>query len=157
MVSLIFFKQEYLAEVSYTLDENQSQFTATAEQSIQRIRERDDMNAFPIIILNDNRPVGFFVLDFGDDKLDLTDNENAVLLRSLSINPEMQGSGIGKSAMLQVDDFVRENFQYCDEIVLAVNQRNESAYHIYKKAGYTYNGKTRMGRSGPQYLMFKKL
>jgi hypothetical protein len=43
------------------------------------------------------------------------------------------------------------------KLVLAVNQKNESAYHIYLKAGYIYDGKTRIGRSGPQYLMYKKL
>lgn len=69
----------------------------------------------------------------------------------------MQGRGIGKIAMMLIDDFVRKNFKQCDEIVLAVNQKNDSAYHIYLKAGYIFDGKTRIGRSGPQYLMYKKL
>ncbi|WP_250252821.1 GNAT family N-acetyltransferase [Chryseobacterium sp. Marseille-Q3244] len=158
MVKLEFFKsEEHLSGVSYSLDESQLRFTASADQALQRIRERDDNHAFPIIILEDNIPAGFFVLDFGNDKFELTDNENAVLVRSLSVNPVMQGKGIGKIAMMQVDDFIRENFKQCDEIVLAVNQENNSAYHIYLKAGYIYDGKTRMGRNGPQYLMYKKL
>lgn len=157
MVSLQFFKQEYLSEVNYTLDENQLRFTATPLQAVQRIKERNDINAFPIAIFDDDQVAGFFVLDFGDDKLDLTDNESSVLLRSFSINPEMQGRGVGKDAMLKVTDFVTENFTHCNEIVLAVNQKNESAYHIYIQAGYVYDGKTRMGRSGLQYLMYKKL
>jgi N-acetylglutamate synthase-like GNAT family acetyltransferase len=36
------------------------------------------------------------VLDFGKDKFELTDNESSVLVRSLSVNPQMQGRGIGK-------------------------------------------------------------
>lgn len=158
MVRLEFFKpEEHRSGVSYRLDESQMRFTASASQALQSIEARDDHDAYPITILEDHVPVGFFVLDFGKDKFELTDNSNAVLVRSLSVNPEMQGRGIGKIAMALVDDFVRENFNDCDEIVLAVNQKNESAYHIYLKAGYRYDGKTRMGRSGPQYLMYKKL
>ncbi|MFP3833484.1 GNAT family N-acetyltransferase [Chryseobacterium sp. SIMBA_028] len=157
MIRLEFFKQEDLSKVSYSLDETQSRFTATAEQALQNIEKRDDNDAFPITILEDETPVGFFVLDFGNDKFELTDNENSVLVRSLSVNPEMQGKGVGKRAMMQVDTFVRAYFKDCNEIVLAVNQKNELAYHIYLKAGYIYDGKTRIGRSGPQYLMHKKV
>ncbi|PRA97747.1 GNAT family N-acetyltransferase [Chryseobacterium sp. MYb7] len=157
MIHLELFKQEDLSGVSYTLDGNQMRFTATALQALQNISERDDDDAFPITIFENDTPVGFFVLDFGKDKLELTDNENSVLVRSLSVNPQMQGKGIGKAAMMEVSDFVKDHFNTCNEIVLAVNQKNESAYHIYLQAGYIYDGKTRNGRSGPQYLMYKKL
>ncbi|MEE6127496.1 GNAT family N-acetyltransferase [Chryseobacterium arthrosphaerae] len=157
MIHLKFFTPEHLTGVSYALDENQMRFTATAQQALQNISERDDSDAFPITIFEDDIPAGFFVLDFGKDKLDLTDNQDSVLIRSLSVNPQMQGRGIGKRAMMKVDEFVREHFKNCNELVLAVNQKNDSAYHIYLQAGYIYDGKTRIGRSGPQYLMYKKL
>lgn len=157
MISLTFFKQEDFSEVNYTLDEVQQRFTATPEMALQRIRERDDAQAFAITITENAKPAGLFVLDFGEDKLDLTENKKAVLVRSLSVNPRFQGKGIGKAAMQIVDNFVRENFPDCDEIVLAVNQKNIPAYQIYLKTGYIYDGKTRIGRSGPQYLMHKKL
>ncbi|ASW74626.1 GNAT family acetyltransferase [Chryseobacterium piperi] len=157
MVSLHFYKPEDFSGVNYTLDEQQSQYTSTAEFALQRIEERNDGQGFSVTIFEDEKPAGYFVLDFGDDKLELTDNPNSALLRSLSINPELQGRGIGKTAMIKVDDFVRENFKDCDEIVLAVNQNNTSAYDLYLKVGYSFDGKTRMGRSGTQYLMYKKL
>lgn len=157
MNSLHFFKPEDISGLQYTLDETQSLFTATAEQALERIKERDDDLAHPITIFYDEKPAGFFVLDFGEDKFDLTDNKNSVLLRSFSINPQLQGKGIGKSAMLKLDDFVKEHFRACDEIVLAVNQKNISAYQLYLKAEYVFEGKTRIGRSGPQFLMHKTL
>lgn len=158
MVNLSFFNpEEHLSGVSYELDESQLQFTATAPQALQSISERDDDDAFPITILEDHVIAGFFVLDFGKDKFELTDNDHAVLVRSLSVNPEMQGKGLGRIAMMNLDDFIRNNFKDCNEIVLAVNQKNDLAYHIYLKAGYIFDGKTRIGRSGPQYLMHKKL
>lgn len=124
---------------------------------MERIKERNDPKAFAITVFEDRQPSGFFVLDFGEDKFELTDNNTSVLLRSLSINPILQGKGIGKAAMQIVGDFVKNNFPGCDEIVLAVNQKNVSAYHIYLKTGYLYDGKSRMGRSGPQYLMSRKI
>ncbi|WP_228458603.1 hypothetical protein [Chryseobacterium aureum] len=89
MIHLELFKKEDLSGVSYALDETQMRFTATAQQALQNISERDDNDAFPVTILEDDTPVGFFVLDFGEDKYELTDNENSVLLRSLSVNPQL--------------------------------------------------------------------
>ncbi|MDH6252604.1 ribosomal protein S18 acetylase RimI-like enzyme [Chryseobacterium sp. H1D6B] len=157
MVTLDFFKPEHFPELNYILDEKQLLFTATAEQALQSIKKRNDGLAHPITILYGEKAAGFFVLDSGDDKLDMTHNKNSLLLRSLSINPQLQGKGIGKSAMLEMDNFIRENFKNCDEIVLAVNVKNTSAYELYLKTGYEYEGKTRLGRSGPQYLMSKTL
>ncbi|PJJ63103.1 GNAT family N-acetyltransferase [Chryseobacterium geocarposphaerae] len=157
MVHLKFFLPEDLAGLRYVLDEKQSLYTSTAEQALERIKERGDDLAFPVSIFDDEKVAGFLVLDFGADKFDITDNPNSVLLRSLSINPEFQGKGIGKSAMLVTDEFVKKHFSTCDEIVLAVNQNNRLAYEIYLKTGYSYDGKMREGRSGPQYLMYKKL
>lgn len=157
MIQLKFFEQKDFPGVNYTLDENQLQYTATAEQALKKIEEREDTLAFPITILKDEHPCGFFVLDFGDDKLELTNNKQAMLLRSFSVNPEFQGKGIGKEAMIKVEEFVRENFKDCDEIVLAVDQGNISAFQLYGNTGYHYEGKNRIGRSGPQYIMHKKL
>ncbi|WP_294302822.1 N-acetyltransferase [uncultured Chryseobacterium sp.] len=155
MVKLQFFKTEDFAGVNYTLDETQLQYTSSAANALKRINDRNAGLEFPVTIFDTEIPVGFFTLDFGGDKMELTDNPNSVLLRSLSINPEMQGKGIGKAAMIRIDDFIREHFRDCHEIVLAVNQNNVFAYRLYEKVGYRYEGKIRIGRSGPQYLMSK--
>ena len=160
MTALQFYQPENLPELDYVLDEIQSQYTATAKQSLEKIEERSqkgDFFAYPITIFYDGKVTGFFVLDFGDDKLDLTENPSSVLLRSLSVNPDFQGKGIGKSAMIEVDHFISEHFADCNEIVLAVNEKNTSAFQLYLQTGYKFEGKTREGRSGIQFLMFKKL
>lgn len=157
MVHLKFFVPEDLSDLNYVLDEAQCLYTSTAEQALERIKERGDILAFPVTIFNDGIVVGFLVLDFGADKFDITDNSDSVLLRSLSINPALQGKGIGKSVMVIVDEFIKDHFESCDEIVLAVNQNNTIAYEIYLKTGYLFDGKVREGRSGSQFLMSKKL
>ncbi|MDR6488548.1 hypothetical protein J2799_003066 [Chryseobacterium vietnamense] len=73
MIHLAFFKPEDRSGVSYALDENQMRFTATAQQALQSISERDDNDAFPVTIFYNDQPAGFFVLDFGKDKLELTE------------------------------------------------------------------------------------
>lgn len=157
MVRLQFFKDEDLSGVNYALDETQLQYTSSAANALKRITDRNTGLEFPVTVFDHEIPVGFFTLDFGDDKLELTDRPDSVLLRSLSIHPQMQGKGTGKAAMILLDDFIQENFKDCHEIVLAVNQNNISAYQLYQRVGYRYEGKSRMGRSGPQYLMAKRI
>lgn len=157
MVSLRFYSEKDFNSVNYMLDQIQAAYTSTAAFALSRISERDTGLEFAITVFSNEKPAGFFTLDFGDDKLDATDNPDCVLLRSLSVNPEFQGRGVGKCIMLQADGFVRENFKGCNEIVLAVNHDNSSAYELYLKAGYHNGGRTKTGRNGLQYLMYKKL
>lgn len=160
MITLKFYEPEDLPELDYTLDDIQSQYTVTARQALEKIEERnrrDDFFAYPITVFYNENIAGFFVLDFGEDKFDLTENSDSVLLRSLSINPVFQGKGIGKSAMVEVDNFIKEHFSDCNEIVLAVNEPNTAAFQLYSKTGYIFEGKTKEGRNGLQYVMYKKL
>lgn len=156
MVSLKFFTKEDFSGVSYDLDDIQIKYTSSASFALNRIAQRNTGQEFPVTVLCHGVPAGFFTLDFGKDKLELTGNCNSVLLRSLSVNPAMQGRGIGKAVVAEAEQFLRSHFKDCDEIVLAVNTDNISAYDLYRKAGYLCEGKTREGRNGLQYLMAKR-
>lgn len=156
MVSLKFFTQKHLSALSYDLDKVQSGYTSSVSFALNRIAERNTGREFPVTIFCHGVPAGFFTLDFGEDKLELTGNQHSVLLRSLSVNPAMQGRGIGKAVMAEAEQFLRSHFKDCDEIVLAVNTDNIFAYDLYRKAGYLCEGKTREGRNGLQYLMAKR-
>ncbi len=145
------------ALLNYTLPENQFNFTALPELTFQRLKARKDNYAKPITILLNGVPIGFFVLDYGDDKLELTNNKNSLLVRSLSINPQFQGKGYGKTAMILVDEFVKENYPTIDELVLAVNFKNTSAYDLYLKVGYVDDGSQREWLNGMQHLLSKKI
>jgi len=159
MIILKLYKPEDLEHLNYVLDETQRSFTSSAELALQKIDERSDNLAFPVTVYHENTPVGFFVLDFGNDKMELTDNPKSVLVRSLSINPSFQGKGIGTEAMMQIPDFLKTHFdeKKTTEIVLAVNFKNTSAYQLYLKAGYEDNGNTRPWKDGFQYLLSLKL
>lgn len=146
--------------LNYDLDEVQIQFTATAPLAIRRLENRQlkgDFSAVAVTIFHDEVPSGFFILDFGSDKDELSDNPYSVLLRSFSINPKFQGKGIGKNAMNLVSDFVKKYFPHTKLVVLAVNQNNITAISLYEKTGFNFVGNMREGRSGLQKIMFKKL
>lgn len=158
MITLSFYKSEDFEDLTtYALDEQQSQFTAMPKATLEIIKEKNTGDKFPVTIFYQDKAVGFFVLDFGADKFELTENENSTLLRSLSINPDYQGKGIGKTSMIIVSDFVKDNFPECDEIVLAVNFNNKSAYDLYLKCGFEDKGKTRQMSKGWQNLLSKKI
>ncbi|MBP7173886.1 MAG: GNAT family N-acetyltransferase [Cloacibacterium sp.] len=156
-VEINFFEKKDLEQLNYCLDDVQKTFTSMPDFALERIAERNDGKAFPITIFFEKRAVGFFVLDFGEDKFGLTSNADAVLLRSLSLNPNFQQKGIAKESMFLTDDFVKTKFIDCNEIVLAVNSRNQNAYQLYMKTGYADTGKTRPFRDGFQHILTKKL
>lgn len=145
------------ALISYHLDETQAAFTRDVNYCINERKDLEDPQKTVVTILFAKYPVGFFVLDTGEDKYRYTDNPESILIRSLSLNPEYQGRGIGKEAMKLVSEFVTDRFHEIDEIVLAVNFKNEAAYHVYLKAGFEDDGKIFDGRKGPQHVLTKRL
>lgn len=158
MIRLCFYKPEDFKDLtSYALDEQQSQFTAMPELTLEVIKEKNTGGKFPVTIFYQRKAVGFFVLDFGPDKFELTENENSTLVRSLSINPAYQGKGIGKQSMNLLSDFIKAEFPDCNEVVLAVNFNNKNAYGLYLKCGFEDHGKSREMSKGFQHLLNKKI
>ncbi|STY87262.1 Uncharacterised protein [Moraxella ovis] len=97
MITLAPLSSTHQNELSYEPGDEQIQFTVLPKDWLDD--ERAD--AYKAVILDDDlhQVVGFFVLDIGQDKYRYTDNPNAVLLRSMSINPVFQGKGYAKRAL----------------------------------------------------------
>lgn len=158
MVKLAKYEHRFFEALNaYRLNEEQLQYTLTVDHSINIRKDLEDKHKTPVTILFEEVPVGFFVLDVGSDKYRLTENPNSILIRSLSINPLYQGRGIGKEAMRLVSEFVENHFEGVDEMVLAVNFKNEGAYNVYLKSGFIDDGRIADGRSGPQHVLTKRL
>ncbi len=89
MIKIDFYKPENFSELNHDLDQIQIQFTVTMRLALERLAERNSNNDFfakPITIFYEGKPVGFSVIDFGEDKMELSENKNCVLVRSLSVN-----------------------------------------------------------------------
>jgi RimJ/RimL family protein N-acetyltransferase len=133
------------------LDEAQKSFvflpSAVIDWSIQ------DKNCFPVVILFEDEPVGFFVLHHSEESQTFTENVNAIFLRAFSIDRKHQGKGFAGLAMNSLPKFVLNHFPQVVEIVLTVNENNLPAKRLYEKSGFLYKGKSKVGSSGIELVM----
>lgn len=157
MITLAPLSSTHQNELSYEPGDEQMQFTVLPKDWLDD--ERAD--AYKVVILDDDlhQVVEFFVLDIGQDKYRCTDNPNAVLLRSMSINPVFQGKGYAKRALEfnRLKNFCQSRTALCDEIVLGVNHANVSAQRLYEKIGFIRQARTVMGQKGKQGVYCLKI
>jgi len=136
---------------NYTLTDEQLRFTGTPKDAIDH--SNAEQNRYSILAVKNEKLVTFFNLHKGEGVKPFSSNDNAILIRSFSTDFYQQGKGYGKNALMLLPDFVRSNFMDIDEIVLAVNVKNEIAQALYKKCGYIDEGVREMGRSGELIVM----
>lgn len=155
MITLQLTTPAHQAALDYTLDDVQTQFTALPALWF----DDDAATHRRITILQHDEPVGFFVLDSGNDRADYSDNRNALLLRSMSVAPAHQGKGIARAALAAdvLHPFARAEFPQADEIVLGVNHANTAAIALYRTCGFADTGRTHMGLRGLQYIFSRRL
>ncbi|HET7615467.1 MAG TPA: GNAT family N-acetyltransferase, partial [Bacillales bacterium] len=134
---------------AFALPEEQAQFTALPVEKL----ERPSDERHPIVILNRDEPVGFFVLETGERLRKYTENERALLLTALSINHSEQGKGFAKAGMRILNGFVQKEFPCVDEVVLAVNMKNIAAQKMYEKSGFQDTGRRTFGSKGEQKVL----
>ncbi|WP_068984551.1 MULTISPECIES: GNAT family N-acetyltransferase [Lysinibacillus] len=148
-IELVHFSEDFVDVLNdFELPEEQCQFTALPKEiSI------DMVGQYPIVILSDNVPVGFFVLHATERVKEYTSNPNAMLLTALSIDHKQQGNGYAKKGMLALSEFIKKVFKECNEVVLVVNHKNIPAQNLYLKVGFVDNGERRMGPIGEQIVM----
>lgn len=156
MIQLVPYEEKYFkALTEYPLSEAQLKFTGHPLELLERAATNSTYN--PIIILEDQQVVGFFVLDSGEDRFYYTENLNTILLRGYSVHANCQGRGIAKESMRLLPLFVQANFPQVKEVVLGVNEANKIAQTVYLKANFIDEGKRHIGRSGMQIAMSKAL
>ncbi len=72
--------------------------------------------------------------------------DGSVYFGRLSVDPDMQGKGIGKRMALAVEDFHPDAHTF----VLDCGERSEENHYIYSKLGYRETGKTIDVPNGPR-------
>ncbi|MFC3418034.1 GNAT family N-acetyltransferase [Salinicoccus hispanicus] len=148
-VRLVRYAKNHIQDLhSFQLPEDQSRFTTLPSEY-----ENSDEGKHRIVILADDRPVGFFLLISSYRFEGYTTNQHAMLLTSFSINHKEQGKGRAKQALNKLKAFVQEEFPDCSEIVLSVNLKNTAARILYEKTGFQDTGRTIGGPAGEQCIM----
>ncbi|RQW22699.1 GNAT family N-acetyltransferase [Bacillus sp. C1-1] len=148
-IQLSFYDEQYHEVLSdFELPDSQAKFTALPED-ILNVSD----GQYRIVIVSEERPVGFFLLHSTSRVSEYTMNPNAMLLTALSIDYKHQGQGHAKKAMIELKEFVYRNFEKCDEIILAVNHKNIPAQNLYKNVGFVDTGRRKIGKIGEQFIM----
>ncbi|MCA0987639.1 GNAT family N-acetyltransferase [Guptibacillus algicola] len=135
----------------FTLSDTQLKYTSLPMPAFELSMK--DPERHPVVVLSEEKVVGFFVLHSGKGAEEYTSNKNAMLLRAFSIDQKEQGNGYGKEAMSLVKEYVKTNFPDIDEVVLGVNEENVAARKIYLEHGYVDLDKKKEGRSGTMSIL----
>ncbi|GAA0493998.1 GNAT family N-acetyltransferase [Salinibacillus aidingensis] len=155
-VTLDFYKEEYKSKLGdYHLSEEQSTYAPVPFEALLKCEE--DRTRYPIVILYNGVPAGFFVLHGWEGVKAYSTNKDAILLRGYSVNSMFQGKGIAKGSLIVLDSFVKREFPSKNEIILAANHKNKIAQHVYKSSGFVDKGVRVMGRKGELFILHKDL
>lgn len=140
--------REYLER--FELPVGQIEFSALPKEVLDQAIHDDER--YPVVIRYEQKIVGFFILHEGPNIASFTANISAILLQSFSIDYRYQGQGIAKGAMLQLPEFIRNQFPGRNEVVLGVNKRNKAAQAVYLAAGFRDEGRLINGPIGLQHI-----
>lgn len=142
--------KDFDAVSSYCLPAGQALYTSMPILVIETFQE-DPYNQ-PFVICSGDDLVGCFAL-YTDKKGNIyTQNENAILLKSLSIDSRRQKKGYALEALHVLPFIVREQYQDKDEIILTVHETNTAAINLYKKAGFVHKGEIYEGEYGIEVI-----
>ncbi|ARF17769.1 GNAT family N-acetyltransferase [Sporosarcina ureae] len=148
-VKLEKYNPEFLKALrEFELPTEKAQYTAFPAVILEKLTD----DQYPIVILSNDEPVGFFLLQSTDRVKEFTDNPRALLLTALSIDNSKQGKGFAKEAMNLIKQFVNQELPEYDEIILAVNHKNIPAQNLYKRVGFSDTGKRKIGKIGEQFI-----
>lgn len=155
---LSLFQATDLPHLDYLLPEHQARF-ANVPREIFATHATLPTDKLPVVIRYQGMPIGFFILDTGDDVAIYSPNPNAVLLRAYSLNPAYQGQGLAQMSLSAgvLLPFFRQHFGDADELVLAVNHANVSAQKLYLTTGFQDSGRRVQGTFGEQYVYVLKI
>ena len=152
MLTLVKYETRFKSELeNYPLSEEQLVFTGHPLELLARAEETPTYT--PIIILDDDKVAGFFVLDTGEDRFINTEEVDSILLRGYSIHPAFQGRGIAKTSLKLLAEYFSNHYPQVNHIVLGVNEANKAAQALYFAMGFVDDGKRFYGRSGMQLAL----
>lgn len=154
-IELVFYDTKYNGELEkFELDSSQEQFTAYPNEILETLV---DSERHYILILQDEKVVGYFVLHENNGPLEIGSHDKALLIRALAISKNEQGKGYALSAMKMLPEFVREHFKAITELILIVNHANIPAQNLYIKSGFSDTGMRRNGKHGLQFIFQNSL
>jgi RimJ/RimL family protein N-acetyltransferase len=134
--------------LAFKLPKEQEKFTALPRNVLDV-----QSGQFPFVIVEDETPVGFFILHSTSRVAKYSKNPHAMLLTAFSIDYRNQGKGYAKQGLSLLKKCIQDYFPNCDEIVLGVNHQNIPAQNLYLEVGFHDTGRRVIGSLGEQFVM----
>lgn len=155
-VTLKFYDTSHYRDLEeYVLTDAHAYFSAKPLDALASCKNNPERRL--VLIIQRRQVAGLFILQSGRIIKEYSDNPDALVMFSYSVDSTKQGHGVATASFRALDAFVREHYQNVDEVALGVNIRNEAARHVYKKAGFTDTGRSFEGPVGWQNIMSKSI
>ncbi|AEB29644.1 putative acyltransferase [Carnobacterium sp. 17-4] len=111
----------------------------------------------PILVLEGNKMVAFFILQTGDTILNYVSNPHAILLKAHSVDKQYLKQGYGKASLEKLPRFINEHFPSITEIILLIDYDNISGQMMYIKSGFKDTRNKVKELDGYKFVYSKKL
>lgn len=150
-----FVENDTLAIINYSLPDEQAIYTSLPITVIEEFNK--DIFIKPYVIYFSNLLVGFFALNPNKAGNVYTSNENAIVLRSFSIDSRFQRKGLALQAFRVLPDILKVNFPEKDELILTFHYTNLTAKNLYQNAGFMDKGLRYEGEHGEEWIFHYEL
>ncbi|MCK1993266.1 GNAT family N-acetyltransferase [Peribacillus muralis] len=145
-----FMEKDIAALNDYCLPMEQAIYTSLPLKVIEDFRR--DKHNLPMMIVFNADLVGCFALYTDKAGNQYTHNENAILLKSFSLDSRHQKMGLAFKALKVLPDMIKRNHPDKNEIILTVHHTNIPAINLYKKAGFVDKGYRFKGQDGEELV-----
>ncbi len=126
-IELILYSNESTTAIDLIVKfwQSHNQYTPSYEEALADLTEWTKPGHRLYMILHQEEYVGFVHLGSRGCEIDW--------LEDIFVLPEFQGQGIGTSAIMQIENIVKE---YSESLYIEVAARNTGAIRLYQKIGY---------------------
>lgn len=156
MISIEKYSDKWKSQIGFlSVKQEQAEFTVSnVNDFVPTLQQHEH----PFLVIENDKVVGFFLLDLSYSETYNFGNRKALGIRSLLIDQRSQGKGIATQAIKLLPDYVRSNYPDFQVLQLTVNCRNKAAYQCYCKCGFEDTGKLYLGGpAGPQHIMQREI
>lgn len=149
-LKLVHYEEQYKNAVrNYDLPKEQAIYTSYPAKAIEQIESEQEI---PVLILQENEVVGFFILDGRTKANQYTNNRNAIVFKCFSIDKRFQGKSFGEQSLKVLPIFTKNMIPNKDEIILTVHHTNIPAICLYRKCGFLDKGIRYAGEYGEELV-----
>ncbi|MFC0238327.1 GNAT family N-acetyltransferase [Fictibacillus phosphorivorans] len=142
--------RDFQSAMEYCLPPEQSLFTSMPDEVLKTFQS--DIFNQPFVIYFDQQLVGWFALYTDQSGNIYTNNKQAILLKSFSIDVRFQKRGFGLDSLKLLPNIVKQQYKGKNEIILTVHETNDAAISLYRKAGFIHKGENYNGEYGIEMI-----